>query len=63
NCHGPGAAHVAAENGNDATAQAQMRALMHVSLETIERTSCVKCHDHDNSPAFKFDDYWSKIAH
>lgn len=63
NCHGPGAAHIAAETGNDPAAHSQMRALVRVSLETVERTSCVKCHDHDNSPNFKFDDYWSKIAH
>ena len=36
---------------------------MHVSRDTVERNTCVKCHDHDNSPAFKFDEYWSQIEH
>jgi len=63
NCHGPGGAHVAAEAGGDAALQAQLRKLMHVDVANVERTTCVKCHDHDNSPEFKFDEYWSQIEH
>lgn len=63
NCHGPGGGHVAAEAGSDVKLRDAMRALMHVSRDTVERNTCSKCHDHDNSPAFKFDDYWSQIEH
>lgn len=63
NCHGPGGGHVAAEAGSDVKLRDAMRALMHVSRDTVERTTCSKCHDHDNSPEFKFDDYWSQIEH
>jgi hypothetical protein len=63
NCHGPGGAHVAAENGNDGALQARLRLLMHVGLENVERTTCIKCHDHDNSPEFSFESYWPQIEH
>lgn len=63
NCHGPGGGHVAAEAGSDLKLRDAMRTLMHVSRDTVERNTCVKCHDHDNSPAFKFDEYWSQIEH
>lgn len=63
NCHGPGGGHVAAEAGSDLKLRDAMRALMHVSRDTVERNTCSKCHDHDNSPAFKFDEYWSQIEH
>ena len=63
NCHGPGGAHVAAEAGADVALQQRLRAAMHVSVETIERTNCLKCHDHDNSPEFKFETYWPQIEH
>ena len=63
NCHGPGGGHVAAEAGSDVKLRDAMRALMRVSRDTVERNTCIKCHDHDNSPAFKFDEYWSQIEH
>lgn len=63
NCHGPSGAHVAAEAGTDAALQAQLRKLLHIDLPNAERTTCIKCHDHDNSPEFTFDKYWSMIAH
>ncbi|MBL9082511.1 MAG: hypothetical protein JNK76_11925 [Planctomycetales bacterium] len=63
NCHGPGGGHVAAETGTDPQFREAMRKLMHVSKANVEQTTCIKCHDHDNSPAFKFDEYWSQIEH
>jgi hypothetical protein len=63
NCHGPGAAHVAAEGGGDAALQKLYRSAMHVSVDVAERTTCLKCHDHDNSPEFNFETYWPKVAH
>lgn len=63
NCHGPGAAHIAAESGTDAAARDLWRSAMHVSVDTIERTNCMKCHDHDNSPEFNFKTYWPQIEH
>ncbi|MGC3968238.1 MAG: multiheme c-type cytochrome [Pirellulales bacterium] len=63
NCHGPGGGHVAAETGTDPQFRETMRKLMHVSKQNVEQTTCIKCHDHDNSPSFKFDEYWSQIEH
>lgn len=67
NCHGPGAAHVAAEMAGDETRQAKLRQAMRLSLEgadnAAQRQSCLECHDGDNSPDFDFDVYWPKIAH
>lgn len=65
NCHGPGAAHVAAEEGSNAALQKELRNLMHIPLETAAQ-SCKTCHDTDNSPEFNkvgFEKYWEKIAH
>lgn len=63
NCHGPGGAHVAAEIGADQARRAELRQLMKVTLATAERNVCAKCHDHDNSPDFKFSEYWDQIKH
>lgn len=63
NCHGPGGGHVAAETGADAARRTEYRSLMKVNVETAERLVCAKCHDHDNSPDFKFDEYWGQIKH
>jgi hypothetical protein len=67
NCHGPGEKHVAAENAAKKLADAatikvrdSQRKLVHVELE---EKACLKCHDGENSPDFKLDPYWEKIAH
>lgn len=62
NCHGPGSAHVAAENGNVPTGQTaeELRAAMRVPA--TEKT-CIECHDGDNSIHFDFDTYWPKVVH
>ena len=66
NCHGPGAAHVAAENGEaDDEQVAALRELMHRTWDETKADTCIKCHDLDNSPEFSSHvaDYWSEIEH
>lgn len=65
NCHGPGSAHVAAENGDvklDDAGMKKLRQQMVLKLEAAERT-CLECHDLDNSPKFDFKEYWKTIEH
>jgi hypothetical protein len=62
NCHGPGAAHIAAERGSDAKLQSQWRKLVRQDKATADE-SCRKCHDLDNSPDFNFEKYWKEIEH
>jgi hypothetical protein len=66
NCHGGGAAHVAAENGDvdvDDDALTRLREQMHVTIQQAEKNICVRCHDLDNSPEFEFETYWPHVAH
>ena len=49
-CHGPGSAHTAAPaQGYGALPESG--------------AACVACHTHDNSPDFRFEAYWPRIAH
>jgi hypothetical protein len=68
-CHGPGSAHVAAENGDGNPAQElidQYRVEVRLRLEDAEK-KCQECHDYDNSPDFHaegaFQTYWKKVEH
>ncbi len=79
NCHGPGADHVAAEQGDfdaDEATLARLRAGMRLTLEPGEAegqrvngrlgkvtAQCYECHDLDNSPDFDFKEYWPEVAH
>ncbi|MGD9722820.1 MAG: multiheme c-type cytochrome [Pirellulales bacterium] len=66
NCHGPGAAHIAAEEGGtDEKQRDALRAQLHLTWDAAKTDMCTKCHDLDNSPEFggKVDHYWSEIAH
>ena len=70
NCHGPGSGHVAVferfKADPSSVSQKEQRdanRAVHVDLATAAQTTCVKCHDGDNSPDFKFDEYWPKVAH
>jgi Cytochrome c554 and c-prime len=70
NCHGPGSAHVAAENseGNpSAETIAKLRELMKLPLAGDAERKCLECHDPDNSPDFHkpgaFERYWAEIMH
>jgi hypothetical protein len=69
NCHGPGQAHVAAENGEgdfSETDIAKLRAQMRLELSKAEQR-CMECHDLDNSPDFHlpgaFEKYWKAVEH
>lgn len=65
NCHGPGAEHVAAENGQDEEKRIRFRIEMELSIADENEAShaCMECHDIDNSPNFNFKEYWPKVAH
>jgi hypothetical protein len=47
-CHGPSLAHV-------------QQPTKRTPYQAVEQ--CRRCHDHENSPTFAYDDYWPKIAH
>jgi len=73
NCHGPGAAHVAAESGEEEVSDqqlSQLRAAMRLPLKPAKgetlgaaEKKCLECHDLDNSPAFDFKTYWPPMEH
>ncbi|MBI83135.1 MAG: hypothetical protein CMJ81_08065 [Planctomycetaceae bacterium] len=69
NCHGPGSAHVAAEQAEEVVDEDQLNKLREEMRLTLEnaREFCMKCHDLDNSPDFgkeeSFNRYWEEIAH
>ena len=65
NCHGPGSAHVAAEEGEGGDEQRMMlRESMKLPLAGDRaKLKCLECHDLDNDPHFKFEEYWPKVEH
>src|SRR5262249_47898537 len=71
NCHGPGAAHVAAESGEGNLSEAdvaKLREVMKLPLAGgLAERKCIECHDEDNSPGFDkagtFEKYWKEIEH
>jgi 2',3'-cyclic-nucleotide 2'-phosphodiesterase (5'-nucleotidase family) len=60
NCHGPGAGHIAAEAGRDIALRDKLRRLMRAPAD---ESTCLKCHDLDNSPEFDFSTYWPQVEH
>lgn len=69
-CHGPGSAHVAAEQGEsdaDGDEKKQMRQQMRLTIAEAKRAKCYQCHDLDNSPGFQkegaFEHYWQQVKH
>ena len=72
NCHGPGSAHVAAENDGASDAEIEARREeMRLKVVANEGNSkgqtsgqvvrqCMECHDLDNSPDFDFQEYWAE---
>ena len=70
NCHGPGAAHSAAEQEGSGVSEEQLKALrlaMQLPLDKA-RDKCMTCHDLDNSPDFHDpdafeDEYWPQVEH
>ncbi|MAT15997.1 MAG: hypothetical protein CMJ46_12090 [Planctomyces sp.] len=70
NCHGPGSRHSEVEKqwetdraSVDKTLVDSLRKEMHLDVKTAEKQVCTKCHDHENSPKFNFDEYWEKVKH
>ncbi len=79
NCHGPGASHVAAENGDvdaDDDELERLRAALRLKIVENEGNKegqefeagvvvnmCIDCHDEDNSPEFDFQKYWLDVEH
>jgi hypothetical protein len=79
NCHGPAAAHVAAENGDIEATDAERKELaaaLHLAIVPNEGNkdgqefaggtvvkNCMLCHDLDNSPDFDFQAYWPQVKH
>jgi len=74
NCHGPSAAHVAAEKGRNAAKRTAEREALKLTVAFARDNVCAKCHDHDNSPDFAGKDpatgkdnfdvhYWPKVEH
>lgn len=47
-CHGPALAH-------------SLRPAIHTLYDARDR--CARCHDHENSPTFQYDEFWNQIAH
>ena len=58
NCHGPASKH-AEEPTNLAFRSAIARTVNGADKSML----CFRCHDEDNSPKFKFAEYWEQIAH
>lgn len=63
NCHGPGGAHVAAEDGASEQGKMELQAALRLTPEEAGRRICPACHDASNSPDFEFEAYWPDIAH
>ena len=71
NCHGPAAAHAAAERGEPRVPVAErdkLRSELHLDVAMPQErqkvlANCLECHDLDNSPKFDFDDYWPQVEH
>jgi hypothetical protein len=67
NCHGPAAAHVAAEQGRNRIKRDAERKALQLTAGFAQENVCVKCHDHDNSPEFNAESfakhYWPKVEH
>ena len=69
NCHGPGSEHTELEEafkktrGKPSDALLTSRKSLHLDSKLAQDRVCYQCHDSDNSPKFKFDEYWKKIDH
>jgi hypothetical protein len=60
NCHGPGSRHIELIESNDTAAAIKE---VKVTLDQARNQICGKCHDADNSPDFKFEEYWEEVKH
>jgi hypothetical protein len=67
-CHGPGGAHVDAENGSDLALQEELRKSVVITKAESQdprsgKEHCYSCHDLDNSPDFNFETDWPLVEH
>jgi len=67
-CHGPGGAHVKAEQGSDEALQVKLQKALVITKEEAAdaisaKQNCFTCHDGDNSPDFDFKTYWPDVEH
>lgn len=67
NCHGPGSQHVEREeSGASLDELMAARQFVRRTLDDAKKTTCVECHDPDNSPKFtpeRFDEFWEQVKH
>jgi Cytochrome c554 and c-prime len=67
NCHGPGSKHVEVmtrwKADNSSVSESDQIAAKALMKQTASEKLCIQCHDYENSPDFKFSEYWPKIAH
>lgn len=70
NCHGPGSEHTDLERrfardsaGVEQADLEKLRKLVARSYDTAEKQVCLQCHDAENSPGFKYADYWEEVKH
>jgi hypothetical protein len=70
NCHGPGSRHSELEwkfrKDLKSVAQGdllQARQEVKLTVDVAKQKLCIQCHDDENSPGFKFEEYWEKVRH
>lgn len=69
NCHGAGGKHVEAElrlidaGGSPDDETKKLRDALKLNLVKAKESVCVRCHDYENSPNFKFEERWPKVNH
>ena len=67
NCHGAGSMHteIFAKWNKDAKSVSQSELAQARASVKRARTEelCIRCHDYENSPDFKFEEYWKKVDH
>jgi hypothetical protein len=64
NCHGPGSAHVAAEQDGKTSKATLTKLRLEMRLPYDKaRDKCVECHDLDNSPGFQKEGAFAKYMH
>ncbi len=70
NCHGPGSQHTELERAFARDSQSvaadeleRLRKAVRRSYDTAEKQICFQCHDAENSPKFKFEDFWEEVKH
>jgi hypothetical protein len=67
NCHGPGSTHVDIFEKWNKDQKSVSPAELARGRSLVKRAKtedlCIRCHDYENSPNFKFSEYWEKVNH